>query len=97
MMALTLILLIAACLIVVCVWMLSSTVRYERAMHKLEAQRRAEYYAQKYELSGLPLYDQHGWLAQKASTKSHAEKERNEREAFRRHCAAHIFGLTRRS
>ena len=63
---------------------------YERAMHKLEAQPRAEYYPRKDELPGFAPYDQRGPLQrwQKPSTKAHEETER---EAFRRHCASHIF------
>jgi hypothetical protein len=74
--------LFAALLAFVCVRMLFIMSRYEYAMCKLEAQRRAEYYARKRELAGLPPYDQ------KASTKAHEETER---EAFRRNCATHIF------
>jgi len=94
MMALALILLICGAAALVCVWALSSMGRYERAMRKLEAQRRREYYARKRELAGLPQYDQREplqrWLARKASTKAHEETKRNECEAFRRHCATHI-------
>jgi hypothetical protein len=36
--------------------------RYERAMRKLKAQQRTEYYARKRELAGLPLYYRRGPL-----------------------------------
>jgi hypothetical protein len=92
MMTLVLILLTWSTAVFVCVLTLSSM---RRAMRKLKEQQQAEHYARKRELAGLPPYDQRGplkkWLAQKASTKAHEETERDEREAFRRHCAAHIF------
>jgi hypothetical protein len=92
MMTLLLILLTWSTAVFVCVLTLSSM---RRAMRKLKVQQQAEHYARKRELAGLPPYDQRGplqrWLAQKTSTKAHEETERDEREAFRRHCATHIF------
>jgi len=87
MMTLVLILLTWSTAVFVCVLTLSSM---RRAMRQLKARQRAQHYARKRELAGLPPYDQRGPLQrwQKPSTKAHEETER---EAFRRHCASHIF------